>query len=160
MLKKTTLLEGEAFPKRALFFATFPFASVCDINSVPKGRFDRRSLHHFSKIWITTSLYAWVTQTKWPKEPKDEVKQAQRPETSSHIILIDIDEELHLMKVGRDAATSDFVQVFLGIPYASPPTGNYRLIKDEDDHCDVYDCHDNMMNNLSMLECSRMMKIT
>ena len=32
-----------------------------------------------------------------------------------------------MLKVGRDAATSDFVQVFLGIPYASPPTGNYRL---------------------------------
>jgi hypothetical protein len=31
-----------------------------------------------------------------------------------------------ISKVGRDAATSDFVQVFLGIPYASPPTGNYR----------------------------------
>lgn len=31
-------------------------------------------------------------------------------------------------KVGRDAATSDFVQVFLGIPYASPPTGNYRSL--------------------------------
>ena len=30
------------------------------------------------------------------------------------------------LQVGRDAARSDFVQVFLGIPYASPPTGNYR----------------------------------
>ena len=37
--------------------------------------------------------------------------------------------ESRILKVGRDAATSDFVQVFLGIPYASPPTGNYRLIK-------------------------------
>ena len=45
------------------------------------------------------------------------------------------------MKVGRDAATSDFVQVFLGIPYASPPTRNYRLVQDEEDHSEVYDGH-------------------
>ena len=31
-----------------------------------------------------------------------------------------------ISRVGRDASTAKFVQVFLGIPYASPPTGNYR----------------------------------
>merc|ERR1719369_2623148 len=32
-----------------------------------------------------------------------------------------------ISRVGRDASTAKFVQVFLGIPYASPPTGNYRF---------------------------------
>jgi hypothetical protein len=31
-----------------------------------------------------------------------------------------------LLQVGRDASISKFVKVFLGVPYASPPTGNYR----------------------------------
>ena len=31
-----------------------------------------------------------------------------------------------ISRVGRDASTAKFVRVFLGIPYASPPTGNYR----------------------------------
>ena len=30
-----------------------------------------------------------------------------------------------ISRVGRDASTAKFVQVFLGIPYASPPTCNY-----------------------------------
>ena len=33
-----------------------------------------------------------------------------------------------ISKVGRDAATEKFVELFLGIPYASPPTGNYRYL--------------------------------
>ena len=31
-----------------------------------------------------------------------------------------------ISRVWWDASTAKFVQVFLGIPYASPPTGNYR----------------------------------
>ena len=31
-----------------------------------------------------------------------------------------------ITRVGRDAAINKFVKVFLGVPYASPPTGNYR----------------------------------
>lgn len=31
-----------------------------------------------------------------------------------------------ISRVGRDAESARFVQVFLGLPYASPPTGNYR----------------------------------
>ena len=31
-----------------------------------------------------------------------------------------------ISRVGRDAEHARFVQIFLGVPYASPPTGNYR----------------------------------
>ena len=31
-----------------------------------------------------------------------------------------------ISRVGRDAATLRYVEMFLGVPYASPPTGNYR----------------------------------
>ena len=31
-----------------------------------------------------------------------------------------------ITRVDRDAAINKFVKVFLGVPYASPPTGNYR----------------------------------
>ena len=29
-------------------------------------------------------------------------------------------------RVGRDASSARYVQIFLGVPYASPPTANYR----------------------------------
>ena len=29
-------------------------------------------------------------------------------------------------RVGRDASAARYVQIFLGVPYASPPTANYR----------------------------------
>ena len=31
-----------------------------------------------------------------------------------------------ISRVGRTAEHARFVQIFLGVPYASPPTGNYR----------------------------------
>ena len=31
-----------------------------------------------------------------------------------------------ISRVGRDASSPRYVQIFLGVPYASPPTGNYR----------------------------------
>ena len=31
-----------------------------------------------------------------------------------------------ISRVGRDASSAKYVQIFLGVPYASPPTGNYR----------------------------------
>ena len=31
-----------------------------------------------------------------------------------------------LSRVGRDASTARYVQIYLGVPYASPPTANYR----------------------------------
>ena len=34
-----------------------------------------------------------------------------------------------ISRVGRDASTARFVQIFLGVPYASPPTGNYRSVE-------------------------------
>ena len=29
-------------------------------------------------------------------------------------------------RVGRDASSARYVQIYLGVPYASPPTANYR----------------------------------
>ena len=29
-------------------------------------------------------------------------------------------------RVGRDASSARYVQIYLGLPYASPPTANYR----------------------------------
>ena len=31
-----------------------------------------------------------------------------------------------ISRVGRDASSPRYVEMFLGVPYASPPTGNYR----------------------------------
>ncbi len=31
-------------------------------------------------------------------------------------------------RVGRDASSARYVQIYLGVPYASPPTANYRYL--------------------------------
>ena len=31
-------------------------------------------------------------------------------------------------RVGRDASSARYVEIYLGVPYASPPTANYRYL--------------------------------
>ena len=31
-------------------------------------------------------------------------------------------------RVGRDASSARYVEIYLGLPYASPPTANYRYL--------------------------------
>ena len=61
---------------------------------------------------------------------------AQQEQLSQNIVTDEVRTEViktkygrvqgFISRVGRDASSARYVQIFLGVPYASPPTGNYR----------------------------------